>query len=372
MHRSLSHRSRSEESPASPLAPTQLNSGRRPTHNRKFFFLPSSKNNFSLSRVLKAINGVCTNTRAVVASNKSTGVTLSNWAGTSNDPAVADVVDKYACLISELGGLDINYIEGGLEMMAASLQTIHDVTLSVGPVETHQAKLRDQIAKISASSVSSSSASNSSLGPGQLPSGLSSSPAGKPEEGILRARKLAQLRRELVRVDAEMLVARAQLINVTRERLGFALKAHLNALQERFEKGLMIINSGNHLLALLNASQRLAPGDSIPSYPHEQLTRDILNTLDNDLRAWTLKPAAVDYTAQFWSGYPTSSPTSGRFTYASEFLHQPPPMSHSSMTSPTITDREVEEEFGENYDSSITAARVAASFDMRSPLSSRN
>merc|ERR1719258_644766 len=76
--------------------------------------------------------------------------------------------------------------------------------------------------------------------------------------------KIVVLEQELVRAEAESLVAEAQLSNITREKLKAAFTYQFDALREHSEKLAIIAGFGKHLLELV---------DDTPVTPGETRTR---------------------------------------------------------------------------------------------------
>lgn len=73
------------------------------------------------------------------------------------------------------------------------------------------------------------------------------------------------LEQELVRAEAESLVAEAQLSNITREKLKAAFTYQFDALREHCEKLAIIAGYGKHLLELVDDTP-VTPGETRPAY----------------------------------------------------------------------------------------------------------
>ncbi|KAK9455659.1 Eisosome component PIL1/LSP1, partial [Dipodascopsis uninucleata] len=253
-HRALSLRSRnqSDDGPMSPLSPSSLSP-------RKTFFpsiLTSPIQQNPLSRLLRSISPLGSRYRSAGLATMSTAQLLSLWGDETGDLAVSDVSDKFGVLLAELAALEDSYAEG-IDHSKRILKTIKDVESSIRPALAHQTKLRDQIARAVTK---------------------------KPTPDAYD--RLEQLERELVRADAEVLVADAQLTNVTRDRLQASLRAQIDALQERCEKELVLVRYGRQLLDLLNG-EMVVPGQGRAPYLGEEQSRQILARVDRDLRAWS-------------------------------------------------------------------------------------
>lgn len=77
--------------------------------------------------------------------------------------------------------------------------------------------------------------------------------------------KIVVLEQELVRAEAESLVAEAQLSNITREKIKAAFNYQFDALREHCEKVAMIAGYGKHLLGLIDDAP-VTPGDVRVAY----------------------------------------------------------------------------------------------------------
>lgn len=73
------------------------------------------------------------------------------------------------------------------------------------------------------------------------------------------------LEQELVRAEAESLVAEAQLSNITREKLKAAFTYQFDALKEHSEKLAIIAGFGKHLLELVDDTP-VTPGETREAY----------------------------------------------------------------------------------------------------------
>lgn len=96
---------------------------------------------------------------------------------------------------------------------------------------------------------------------------------------------MVTLEQELVRAEAENLVAEAQLTNVTRQKLKEAYAAEFAATIERAEKQIILARHGRRLLNLLDDTP-VVPGDIRPAYEHTNQARQILNDAEDDLKDW--------------------------------------------------------------------------------------
>jgi hypothetical protein len=104
---------------------------------------------------------------------------LSDWGEATNDDAISDISDKIAVLLSELGEQEDLYAHN-LDDSRAVLKAIRNTEKSVQPSRDHKVRIMDEISKLRAK---------------------------EPESTKL-------LEQELVRAEAENLVAEAQLFNI--------------------------------------------------------------------------------------------------------------------------------------------------------------
>ena len=108
---------------------------------------------------------------------------LSDWGEATGDDAVSELSDKIGVLLAELGEQENTFAEN-LEEYRGVLKQIRNTEGSVQPSRDHKAKVTDEIAKLKY----------------------------KEPQSV----KIAQLEQELVRAEAENLVAEAQLTNTVR------------------------------------------------------------------------------------------------------------------------------------------------------------
>lgn len=106
---------------------------------------------------------------------------LSEWANKTGDDAVSDIADKVGVILSELGEQEGAYAHG-LEDARGGVKAIRNTERSVQPSREGKAKIVDEIQKLKFK---------------------------EPE-----STRLVVLEQELVRAEAENLVAEAQLNNV--------------------------------------------------------------------------------------------------------------------------------------------------------------
>ena len=222
---------------------------------------------------------------------------LSDWGESTGDDSVSDISDKLGVLLSELGEQEDVFAQN-LEDYRGVLKQIRNTESSVQPSRDHKSKISDEISKL------------------------------KYKEP--QSTKLVQLEQELVRAEAQNLVAEAQLTNIvgfaiffrvrypltvpfqTRQKLKEAYDLHFAATIERAEKQILLARHGRRLLNLLDDTP-VVPGDTRAPFEHGQQARQILNDAEEDLREWTphLEPISSSATDMGTNLMPTSVATPG-------------------------------------------------------------
>jgi len=229
-----------------------------------------------LYKLIKAENHLVQNYENAGKDRVAIASQLSDWGEATNDDAISDISDKIGVLLSELGEQEDLYAHN-LDDSRAVLKAIRNTEKSVQPSRDHKAKITDEIAKLKAK---------------------------EPESA-----RLVILEQELVRVEAENLVAEAQLTNIvgaledplrmlqTRQKMKEAYAAEFAATIERAEKQIILARHGRRLLNLLDDSP-VIPGDMRPVYEHTNQARQILNDAEDDLKDWQLELEDVPSNAQ--------------------------------------------------------------------------
>lgn len=108
---------------------------------------------------------------------------ISEWGENTNDDAISDISDKLGVLLAEIGEQEDNFAQN-LEDYRGVLKQIRNMESSVQPTRTEKDKIADEIQKLKYKDPAST--------------------------------KLASLEHELVRAEAQNLVAEAQLSNIVR------------------------------------------------------------------------------------------------------------------------------------------------------------
>ncbi|KAI3406367.1 LSP1 [Candida oxycetoniae] len=193
---------------------------------------------------------------------------LSAW-GESNEDDISDVTDKLGVLIYEIGELEDQYIDK-YDQYRITLKSIRDIEGSVQPSRERKQKITDEIAHLKYKDPQSP--------------------------------KIPVLEQELVRAEAESLVAEAQLSNITREQLKAAFNYQFDATRELAEKYALIAGYGKALLELLDDSA-VTPGETRPAYDGYEASKQIIIDAENALANWTLDSAAVKPTLSLHHEY---------------------------------------------------------------------
>ena len=201
---------------------------------------------------------------------------LSLW-GEGGDEDVSDVTDKLGVLLYEIGELEDQYVDR-YDQYRVTMKSIRNIEASVQPsrdskspllchilhhvltCETGKQKITDQIA--------------------QLKYKEPNSP------------RIVVLEQELVRAEAESLVAEAQLSNITREKIKAAYTYQFDALREHCEKVAIIAGYGKHLLELIDDTP-VTPGETRAAYDGYEASKAIIQDCEDSLTNWVTQNAAV-------------------------------------------------------------------------------
>ncbi|KAI4147826.1 MAG: hypothetical protein L6R39_002996 [Caloplaca ligustica] len=177
---------------------------------------------------------------------------ISDWGEATGDDSISDISDKIGVLLSEIGEQEDLFAQN-LEDYRSVLKQIRNTESSVQPSRDQKAKITDEIQRL------------------------------KYKEP--QSTKLVQLEQELVRAEAQNLVAEAQLTNITRQKLKEAYDIHSAAVIERAEKQNLLARHMRRLIQLLDDTP-VVPGDVRPAFEHAAQARQILNDAEEDLREW--------------------------------------------------------------------------------------
>lgn len=189
---------------------------------------------------------------------------LSLW-GAENEDDISDITDKLGVLLYEIAELEDQFIDK-YDQYRITLKHIRNIEASAQPTRDRKQKITDEIAHLKYKDPSSP--------------------------------KLEVLEQELVRAEAESLVAEAQLSNITREKLKLAFQYQFDAMIELSEKLALIAGYGKALLELLDDNS-VTPGEGRHDYDGYDTTKQIIIDAETSLRNWTLDSAAVKPSLSF-------------------------------------------------------------------------
>ncbi|KAK9468336.1 Eisosome component PIL1/LSP1 [Lipomyces arxii] len=211
-----------------------------------------------LAQLVKMEKNVMRSIELVSRERREVAKQLSLW-GEECDDDVSDVTDKLGVLVYEVGELEDQFIDR-YDQYRVTMKSIRNIEASVQPSRDRKQKITDQIAQLKYKDPNSP--------------------------------KIVVLEQELVRAEAESLVAEAQLSNITREKLKAAFAYQFDALREHSEKLAMIANYGLSLLDLIDDSA-VTPGETRPAYDGYESSKQIIIDCENALANWTFENAAV-------------------------------------------------------------------------------
>ncbi|CRG90733.1 20S proteasome subunit beta 5 [Talaromyces islandicus] len=183
---------------------------------------------------------------------------LSEWGEATGDDGLSEVSDKLGVLLSEIGEQEDLFAQN-LEDYRGVLKQIRNTEGAVQPSRDQRNKIADEIQKLKYKDPTST--------------------------------KIVTLEQELVRSEAQSLVAEAQLSNVARQKMKEAFDIHLAATIERAEKQLILAQHARRLLHLIDDTP-VVPGDQRKPFEQGDKLREVLDDAERDLRAWepTLLP----------------------------------------------------------------------------------
>jgi len=183
---------------------------------------------------------------------------LSIW-GEAGDDDVSDVTDKLGVLMYEMGELEDQFVDR-YDQYRVTMKSIRNIEISVQPSRDRKQKIADQIAHLKYKEPNSP--------------------------------KIVVLEQELVRAEAESLVAEAQLSNITREKVKAAFNYQFDALREHCEKLAIISGFGKHLVELIDETP-VTPGETRAGYDGYEASRAIIQDCEDALTNWIPQNAVV-------------------------------------------------------------------------------
>ncbi|KAI5298693.1 hypothetical protein KEM56_003848 [Ascosphaera pollenicola] len=183
---------------------------------------------------------------------------ISEWGETCDDD-VSDVTDKIGVLLYEIAELEDQMVDR-YDQYRLTLKSIRNIEKSVQPSRDRKQKITDEIAKL------------------------------KYKEP--NSQKLPVLEQELVRAEAESLVAEAQLSNITREKVKAAFSYQMDSIREQAEKEALIAGYAKLIIELIDDSP-ITPGETRTAYDGYEASKAIIQDCENALTQWAPSSAAV-------------------------------------------------------------------------------
>ncbi|KAI1926551.1 lipid-binding protein [Ophidiomyces ophidiicola] len=211
-----------------------------------------------LSQLVKMEKNVMRSMELVGRERMDVAQQLSVW-GEGCDEDVSDVTDKLGVLIYEIGELEDQFVDR-YDQYRVTIKSIRNIEASVQPSRDRKQKITDQIAQLKYKDPNSP--------------------------------RLVVLEQELVRAEAESLVAEAQLSNITREKVKSAFVYQFDSLREHCEKLAIIAGYGKHLLELIDDTP-VTPGETRPAYDGYDASKAIIQDCEEALTNWVASNAAV-------------------------------------------------------------------------------
>ncbi|KKK17389.1 hypothetical protein AOCH_002026 [Aspergillus ochraceoroseus] len=250
MHRTLSGKRRSS-----------TNGGRHRFSISTFRGLQQPQLSKKMNRVIKSENAAISAHESAGRQRVSIASQLSEWGDSTEDDAIADISDKISVLLAEMGEQEDTYAQS-LDEYRTILKHIRDTEGSVQPTRDHRAKIADEIQRLKWKEPNSS--------------------------------RIDTLEQELVRAEAQSLVAEAQLTNTTRQRFKEAFDVHLAAVIERGEKQILLAQHARRLLNCLDDTP-VIPGDQPKEYDRGDEAKQIIEDAEKDIRGWesTVEPVEI-------------------------------------------------------------------------------
>ncbi|TGZ84157.1 putative cell wall integrity signaling protein Lsp1 [Ascodesmis nigricans] len=211
-----------------------------------------------LSQLVKMEKNLMRSMELVSRERRDVARQLSIW-GEECDEDVSDITDKLGVLIFEIGELEDQFIDR-YDQYRVTIKSIRNIEASVQPSRDRKQKITDQIAQLKYKDPTSP--------------------------------KIVVLEQELVRAEAESLVAEAQLSNITREKIKAAFTYQFDALREHSEKVALIAGYGKHLLELIDDTP-VTPGETREAYDGYEASKSIIQDCEDALTNWVESRAAV-------------------------------------------------------------------------------
>ncbi|KAJ5888298.1 Cell wall integrity signaling protein Lsp1/Pil1 [Penicillium taxi] len=212
-----------------------------------------------LAQLVKMEKNVMRSMEMVARERMEVAVPTSLSRGEACDEDVSDVTDKLGVLIYEIGELEDQFVDR-YDQYRVTIKSIRNIEASVQPSRDRKQKITDEIAKLKYKDPQSP--------------------------------RIVVLEQELVRAEAESLVAEAQLSNITREKVKAAFQYQFDALREHCEKVAIIAGYGKHLLDLIDDTP-VTPGETRYAYDGYDASKAIIQDCEDALSNWVSSKAVV-------------------------------------------------------------------------------
>lgn len=263
MHRTYSLRQNrtptASEKQAAPVPPSSTKS------NGRFFGKGSLGNTFrrsaagvsgpesarKMTQLIKTEKNVMHAIETLSNERRNVAKGLTAW-GEEREDDVSDITDKLAVIIYEMGMIDDAYIDK-YDQYRLAMKAIRNIEASVQSSRDRKQQITNQIAQLKYKDPQSP--------------------------------KILVLEQELVRAEAESLVAEAQLSNITREKLKQAFNYQFDSVREHSERLALCAGYGKALLQLLDDSP-VTPGETRPLYDGHELSKQIVIDCEDALHQW--------------------------------------------------------------------------------------
>ncbi|KAL4765853.1 Eisosome component PIL1-domain-containing protein [Aspergillus foveolatus] len=231
---------------------SSVNTGRHRFSIGTFRGLQHPQLSKKMNRVIKSENSAIAAHESAARQRMSIAAQISEWGETTEDEAISDISDKLGVLMAEMGEQEDVYAQH-LEDYRSVLKHIRDTESSVQPTRDQRAKIADDIQRLKLKEPNS--------------------------------HKIETMEQELVRAEAQNLVAEAQLTNVTRQRFKEAYSVHLAAVIERGEKQALLARHARRLLNCLDDTS-VIPGDEPKPYERGNDAKQIVEDAERELQSW--------------------------------------------------------------------------------------
>lgn len=200
---------------------------------------------------------------------------------------MSDVTDKIGVLLYEIGELEDQYVDR-YDQYRVTMKSIRNIEASVQPSRDSESPW-SKLPPLSYRTKKQHSHLTQTrlLGKQKIADHIAQLKYKEPNSP-----KIVVLEQELVRAEAESLVAEAQLSNITREKIKAAYAYQFDALREHCEKVAIIAGYGKHLLELIDDTP-VVPGETREAYDGYEASKAIIQDCEDALTNWVTAQAKV-------------------------------------------------------------------------------